>query len=219
VRGCADWRGWDASPALGRTLDRMRWLIVVVLTGTTAAACVCSSAAPTRPVDKPRPASLGGPLHFPQLTAGERCPRTSGGLRAKGVAIALGRGPVYPVLGMAAAPPAARGVAGLRSDFHVLGWYLHKTLWAISPDYSGPILVRGERLDDPGPVRFGAGAATPRGSVRDSKPNLRQPADTAREWRYLPGFTLLRGSGCYGFQIDGVGFSQVVVFSASTTSN
>jgi hypothetical protein len=161
------------------------------------------------------PIRLDRPLHLPRVSASGGCPRTSGGLRAKGVAIALGRGPVYPVLGMAAAPPAAGGVAGLRSDFHVLGWYLHKTLWAISPMYTGPILVRGERLDQPGAVRFGAGASSPRGSVQQSKPILRQPSDTSREWRYLPGYTLLRGSGCYGFQIDGTGFSQVVVFSAS----
>src|SRR5438132_609461 len=81
------------------------------------------------------PIRLDRPLHLPRAPANGQCPRTSGGLRAKGVAIALGHGPVYPVLGMSTAPPSPGGVAGLRGEYHVLGWYLHKTLWAISPRY------------------------------------------------------------------------------------
>ena len=129
------------------------------------------------------PVRLDRPLHLPRVPASGQCPRTSGGIRAKDVAIALGHGPVYPVLGMSAAPPSRGGVAGLRSDFRVLGWYLHKTLWAISPRYQGPVLIRGRRIDRSGRVRFGGSEATPRASVRTSRANLRQPSETARAWR------------------------------------
>ena len=33
-------------------------------------------------------------------------------------------------------------------------------------------------------------------------------------WREWPGVTSLRSPGCYAFEIDGVGFSEVVVFKA-----
>jgi hypothetical protein len=125
---------------------------------------------------------------------------------------------VYPVLGMSAAPPAPGGVVGLRSDYHVLGWYLHKTLWAISPHYSGPVLIRGRRVDRAGLVRFGGDAPTPRGMVHASTPAFRMTADTTREWRYYPTETLLRTPGCYAFQVDGTDFSFVVIFRASATA-
>src|SRR4051794_25818316 len=59
-------------------------------------------------------------------TPGSGCPRTAGGRSAKGVAISLGSGPAYPVLGMAAAPPSPRGVASLTDDTHRQGVFLHK---------------------------------------------------------------------------------------------
>lgn len=72
------------------------------------------------------------------------CPRTSGGRRAKGVAIALGHGPAYPVLGMQAAPSATLGVAVLNDDIQRRGVFLHKTLWAVSPRAHSDIVVRAE---------------------------------------------------------------------------
>lgn len=43
-------------------------------------------------------------------------------------------------------------------------------------------------------------------------------ADSTSEWRYYPTTTLLPGSGCYAFQVDGTGFSDVIVFQTSTAS-
>jgi hypothetical protein len=120
---------------------------------------------------------------------------------------------------MSTAPPSPGGVAGLRSDFHVLGWYLHKTLWAISPRYQGPVLIRGRRIDRSERVRFGGDAANPHGMVHASTPAFQITADSTSEWRYYPTETLLPGSGCYAFQVDGAGFSDVIVFQASTTTS
>jgi hypothetical protein len=106
----------------------------------------------------------------------------------------------------------------MRGDYHVLGWYLQKTLWAISPRYQGPVLIRGRRIDRPGRVRFGGDAPTARKSVQESTPSFPMTADSAPEWRYYPTTTLLPGPGCYAFQVDGTGFSHVIVFRASTTT-
>lgn len=143
----------------------------------------------------------------------------AGGNPAKAVGIALGQGPVYPVVGMSTPPPNPGGVADLGSDFHTLGWYLHKTLWAISPRYDGPVLIRGRRIDRSGRVRFGGDEATARTSVRTSEAALRIPAQSNPGWRYYPTTTLLPDAGCYAYQIDGTGFSDVIVFRASITTD
>lgn len=203
----------------------MRHALMVLAVALTTAACIGSSSAPTSVGTSSSgrgsssAASLDRRLRFRRLAPNQACPRTSGGYKAKGVAVALGHGPVYPVLGMSAAPPAPGGVAGLRSDYHVLGWYLHKTLWAISPTYSGPVLIRGGRVDRAGLVRFGGDAATPRAMVQTSTPVFRMTADGSREWRYYPTETLLRAAGCYAFQVDGADFSYVIVFRASAAGD
>ncbi len=146
-------------------------------------------------------------LRLRPLSAGEACPRTPGGRRAPKVAIALGDGPAYPVLGMSAAPPRPAGVASLRDDIHRRGWYWHKTLWAVDKAYPGPLLIRGARIDRPGPVRFGFDA--------DVLPELEMPAEQQVRWRYGASSTLLRGPGCYAFQVDGTNFNDVIVFAAT----
>jgi len=42
--------------------------------------------------------------------------------------------------------------------------------------------------------------------------------DVTREWRYYPTETLLRTPGCYAFQVDGFGFSYVLIFQASASA-
>jgi hypothetical protein len=146
-------------------------------------------------------ARLKRPLRLPD--ARSRCPLSRIGRSAPHTGFTLGRGPAYPVLGSDAAG------ADLRGDARKRGWYLHKTLWAVSPEYRGPLLIRGAQLDRPGPVRFHLG-----GPLRDA---VLWPGTTATraEWRYGPNSTALRTPGCYAFQIDGTTFSRVVVFEAT----
>lgn len=82
------------------------------------------------------------------------CPRTAGGRSAKGVAISLGRGPAYPVLGMQQAPPAPGGVAELSDDEHKQGVYFHKTLWAISRRAHSDVIIRASDYHGARPVSF-----------------------------------------------------------------
>jgi hypothetical protein len=68
------------------------------------------------------------PNGAPISNSASACPRTPGGRKAPKVAITLGDGPAYPVLGMEAPPPARGGVVRLDSDLHRHGVYSHKTL-------------------------------------------------------------------------------------------
>ncbi len=72
-----------------------------------------------------------------------------------------------------------------------------------APALRRPVLVRGRRLDGAGLVRFGRGVVPAR--------ELRLPAGTSEQ----PSFTRVRSLGCYAYQIDGVGFSRVIVFRAT----
>jgi hypothetical protein len=146
-------------------------------------------------------ARLNRPLDLPPASR-TRCPRSKTGRRAPGVAHTLGDGPAFPVL------TSPSGVANLDPVTRRHGWYLHKTLWAVSPRYRGPLLIRGGRIDSRGDVRF---------SVRfELRPMLRLPGDWpgTTDWRYVPNATALRGPGCYALQIDGLDFSRDVVFEA-----
>lgn len=74
---------------------------------------------------------------------------------------------------------------------------------------SGPVLVRGRRLGADDRIAFG------------EEPSLTDPQlppgptiDGAHGWREWPGGTFLRSLGCYAWQVDGAGFSDVVVFEA-----
>jgi hypothetical protein len=95
------------------------------------------------------------------LNSASGCPRTPGGRNAPKVAITLGDGPAYPVLGMTAPPPAHGGVANLDSDLRTHGFIGHKTLWAVSPNAPRDLVVRARKLRSRQPVRFLYGYRTP----------------------------------------------------------
>lgn len=143
-------------------------------------------------------------LHLPRLEPGARCPRTPAARKAPKVSFTLGVGPAYPVLGFQDPPPGPGGVVLLRDDVLRRGWRWHKTLWAFAPN-RGPILVRGARIDRRGPLRFGIGFR-----IRTELRVRRTP----RVWTYGVGETLLRGPGCYAFQLDTPASSRVVAFEA-----
>lgn len=143
------------------------------------------------------------------------CPRTPGGRPARGVGIALGRGPAYPVLGLPAAPPDRAGVVVLADDARVGGRYLHKTLWAVGPRTPGGTVVRGEALSGAGRMSFYAGPQ-PRSLAelrRGSRRKLLLPG-AGGSWVYAVTTTVLPGPGCYAFRLRRAGATQPIVFSA-----
>jgi len=135
------------------------------------------------------------PLNFPALAPGAACPVSSSATYpGSAVAAAFGEGPIFPVTGGSAIGLGPAGTDGLRPG---------KVLWSSGPEYTGPALIRGARLDGAGDVRFSGGAST---SLRfDLDTHTRAGDDkegSVLGWRYLPSLVYAAGAGCYGFQID-----------------
>ena len=150
---------------------------------------------------------LQRPLRIPSIAPGTPCPTAArdprGDLTRIGFrGVAWGRGPAYPV--------------GLGSESHpLLGyldpipeastwfgstWFGNKILWVVDASYDGPVLVRGRQLDGPNEIRFNEGLL----------PELRLAAWPAHH----PSATRVRASGCYAYQVDGLGFSHLMAFEA-----
>lgn len=118
----------------------------------------------------------------------------------------VGRWSRVPILGMAKAPPAPEGVATLVDDERRGGNYLHKTLWAVSPEADGDLIVRGESLRSGAPLRF----LVDRKVV--DRLHLSEPAG---RWRYFVTTTVLPAPGCYAFRIIGDRTNDRIVFKAT----
>ena len=89
------------------------------------------------------------------------------------------------------------------------GWYGVKMMWAATPDYHGPVLIRGRQLDGPHKIVMGVGP-----DMVDPQLGPGATLNGPDGWREWPGGTYLRTPGCYAWQIDGADFSDVVIFEA-----
>ncbi len=90
-------------------------------------------------------------------------------------------------------------------------WLAARVTWTAAASYQGPILIRGSEIGGSGSVGFGDGAVPYDelqllDSGRDATPRFGQ-----RAWE---AYTRVSGPGCYGYQIDGTDFSEVIVFRA-----
>jgi hypothetical protein len=87
------------------------------------------------------------------------------------------------------------------------GWLALKTHFVSVPAYQGPFLVRAKNLDHSGPIALGA---TPTQAAR-----LFMPAGPAANglagWREFPKSTFVKAPGCYGWQVDGLTFSEMII--------
>jgi hypothetical protein len=150
-------------------------------------------------------------FHIPHLNAADSCPISRPRTLSPAFAPGLGDGPVYPVgftkrsvLAFEYPPPKNSLFAGSE-------WGGQKVLWVSNPNYDGPILIRGHQLDGANPVRFGQGRST----LLNELAFRRGEADNwTGAWRNFPSYTRLRAGGCYAYQVDGAGFSDIIVFSA-----
>ena len=155
------------------------------------------------------PTVLKRSLHFPVVRPGQPCPTTPGAVVSNSffVGVALGHGPVRPIL--AAFGDLLHGIVELSTSTGVAGWLAFKTLWFSVPAYQGPFLIRAKRLDGSGPVAFGSSPSV--------VPLVVPPGPTlnsSRGWRTAPGGTWVKAPGCYGWQVDGLTFSEVIVVDA-----
>ena len=143
-------------------------------------------------------------LRLPTVPAGQACPRASGRIVSPAFGEALGDGPVYPV---------GLGADGVLHVVAASAGYLQKVLWVASPAYLGPVLIRGGRIDGPGGVQFSAGQAVPAPEFRLDQATATSEGEEPG-WREWPSSTYVPSPGCYAYQIDGAGFTKIVVFEA-----
>ncbi len=153
------------------------------------------------------------PLQLPVLAPGDACPepliRSVEGYLYE----VIGEGPVYALFYLLIV--SANGNVNYAHD----GWHWNKVVWTRAPQYTGPIVIRGRQLNGPETLRFQIIGAGPSPELAHS--SLHVPAYTSGNrldtrgsgwWEEFMTYVVVRAPGCYGVQIDGVGFSTVIVF-------
>ena len=159
------------------------------------------------------------PLTLPVIRTGDRCPVTQGSRESVPPApyifcagcLWFGRGPVYFAWSFHVnhVEDAVFSLDGVPLENSA---YRAKTPWVSKPDYEGPILIRGRRLDGKGALRFRVAEPKP---VEDLKLNAPSRTDSTR-WSFWPSSMYLPGPGCYGVQVDTLRGTDIVIFSAAT---
>ncbi len=178
------------------------------------------------------------PLSLPALSAGAACPVTITSKSHKSIQPVVDSGKA-PQFGYGSGPVYLSGIV----FFYPTG--INNTVWLSTPEYTGPILVRGSRLDGPSRVGFSAFSAdwatgellrtvdlhsTDRTGqdvvvVRDEKvyseldlPASDRPGAPGTSWRMWLTRTHIEAPGCYALRVDGLDFSEVFVFEAPNAS-
>jgi len=197
--------------ARGRQRRRLGMILVLV----TAASAYVVARATTSP--RLSAALLARPLHFPTLGPGGRCPVSTGSKLDNSyfTGTALGRGPVRVLL--ADRGDVLRGRVDLgASAAH--RWSALQTLWIAMPRYSGAFVVRAARVGAPRPIEV---QASQTGLSPGSGPLVVAEGSTSNSqdgYRTVPGSTWVRSPGCYAWQVDGRGFSEIVVVDAMAST-
>jgi hypothetical protein len=166
------------------------------------------------------PAALRRLIHLPHLAAGVRCPVSAPGRKVyRNEGAALGPGPVYALsLGPFARAAVMPFVLPSPALFGGSAWGGQILKWVGAPSYHGPVLIRGRKLT--GRDGFGFGAGKVPLAEMDVPPG--RPGGVGLNpggWRLWPGYARLRSPGCYGLQVDGITFSEVIIFRACLSSN
>jgi len=170
-------------------------------------------------------AAIREPLSLPTVAPGAACPvsdvrRFPAGAGFNSPFDALGPGPLH----LAGNRPI--DLANGEQD-RVGPWRSQKVIWVIDETYSGPLLLRGARIDGAGDLAFlrylgaagytgGAGDGAPHRSLLYPRAGLSGAAPAALE--SLPSGIFVKGPGCYAVQADGVGFSETLVFEVRAGS-
>ncbi len=142
------------------------------------------------------------PLDLPAVGRASQCPVTPARVVSPDFGPALGRGPVYAV---GFGSESAISLTGLLQEG---GWYYLKVLWVGEPAFSGPVLVRGGRIDAPGELRFERGPDPP----LELRLHTAQGGASVSGWHHWPTYTRVSSPGCYAYQVDGPAFTDVIVF-------
>ena len=162
------------------------------------------------------------PLNLPKLKAHEPCAVSHGNQELVRQASYVfcsscfwfGKGPVYLALSFQdQSNDEARFVlTKVPRDSHA---YAAKTPWVAQADYTGPILIRGRRLDGSSEekLRFGLNGSKPEEMLQLDAPPPGKTDPT--HWSFWPTDIYVPRAGCYGLQIDTKDGTDVVVFEAT----
>jgi hypothetical protein len=192
---------------------------VALLLGLNFAAC--SWAVPGAGIARatPQPSATGGlfaavsgvPMKLRRLQPGQSCPLSKVSQTDPQFGIGLGTGPVYVLDGQT-----------IRSDPE----HPQKVAWIADPSYSGPIRIRGGRIDGSGQLLLGGpdnhwrGAPIKTVETTDLYPELDFLethsifSNPPSPWRVWPSMTYIATPGCYAWQIDGLGFTELITIQA-----
>ena len=196
-------------------------ILVTLLATLTLSSCfrITSGANPFADDSAAFVQSKQRPLTLPVIRTGDRCPVTQGSSESVPPApyifcagcLWFGRGPVYfawsfHVNHVEDAVFSLDGVPQENSSYRA------KTPWVSKPDYEGPILIRGRRLDGKDALRFRVAEPKP---VEDLKLNAPSRTDSAH-WSFWPSSMYVPGPGCYGVQVDTLRGTDIVIFRAAT---
>lgn len=119
-----------------------------------------------------------------------------------------------PITIHVAGPVAPRQISAGVGFHRVSGshWLAARVIWVASGSYSGPLLIRGTMLGGAGALGFGTGAAPYRElQLLAGGRGAPQVSGNGRAWIT---YTRVPSGGCYAYQVDGTGFSEVIVFRA-----
>jgi hypothetical protein len=185
---------------------------LALLLGLILAAC--NSAAQPSTTNNSAFAGLSAvPMKLPRLESGQPCPlakvsqpdphRDSSG---------LGGGPVYALNGQLVISDAK---------------HPQKVAWTADPKYTGPIRIRGGQIDGNGQLLLGgpdnhwSGAPVKTVEGTDLYPELdflesHTISNPPSAWRVWPSATYITTPGCYAWQVDGVGFTEIISIQART---
>jgi len=170
----------------------------------------------------PEPAELAAlrarPLRLPTVAAGDPCPVTRPARldppppvgHSLGTGWALGHAPLFPDASFFNGDPVRLRVSTVATR---PGWYAAKAPWASRTGYLGWALIRTARLDGPGRARVELQVADGTRRISDAL-----PVNVQADWQFWPGTTEVTGAGCYAYQVDGSGFTEMIVFRAELAS-
>jgi hypothetical protein len=129
---------------------------------------------------------------------------------APGFGVVIGDGPVYP------AGQWVHGTVSIARAGNDRGWYDLNVLWVARPEYTGPILIRGQQIDGAhGPLLFG-NSLTGQDMLAELEFSAGTGGSNPGGWGEWPSYTMPRTAGCYAYQVDGSSFSTVIAFQVVT---
>jgi hypothetical protein len=161
------------------------------------------------------------PMKLPVVPANERCPVSKGSRTAVPAADYIfcagcfwfGNGPVFLALSWSDQSTDEARFALDRVPYEERA-YRAKTPLVSKPDYSGPILIRGRRLDGKGTLRFSVASPRPKENLKLNAPNRTD----STHWSFWPSSMYVPRAGCYGVQTDTSDGTDVIIFEVTGPS-